>query len=83
MAVSIKNCKSAPGRNRIKRVVRESFRAHQHGLAGKGGLDLVVLPSRQAATICNSELTASLERHWHRICGTEGPAPDNFRRKQE
>jgi len=33
-AISKKNCRFASGRNRIKRVVRESFRHHQAALAG-------------------------------------------------
>ncbi len=64
MAVSAKICKTAVGRNRIKRVVRESFRTSQDELAGHVGVDLVVLPRKAAATICKSELRASLAKHW-------------------
>lgn len=67
MAVSTKVCKQAVGRNRLKRVIRESFRQHQAFLSGNGSHDIVVLPSRQAATICNSVLQASLARHWRNI----------------
>lgn len=70
LAVSTRVCKHAVGRNRIKRLVRESFRAHQYLLGPsrgeRGGVDLVVLPTRHAATICNRELMNSLAHHWHR-----------------
>lgn len=70
LAVSTRVCKRAVGRNRIKRLVRESFRAHQDlfgaSAGDRGGLDLVVLPTRHAATICNRELMTSLARHWRR-----------------
>ncbi len=91
MAVSARACRTAVGRNRIKRVVRDSFRHHHHLLANGGGKDLVVLPSREAATICNSELRASLEAHWRRIANDElrppgqrrGSHPAKNRRNQQ
>ena len=64
MAVSTKVCRQATGRNRLKRLIRESFRHHCTQLSAQGGLDLVVLPSRQAATMCNRALSAALVRHW-------------------
>ena len=67
MAVSRKVCKHAPGRNRLKRVIRESFRNHQEKLALGGGQDLVVLPSGRAASICNKALFESLRGHWQKI----------------
>lgn len=67
LAVSRKVCRGAADRNRIKRVIRESFRLHQRELAGQGGRDIVVLPNPLAATICNSELSESLARHWRTL----------------
>jgi ribonuclease P protein component len=64
--VSRKICPRAVGRNRLKRLVRESFRRHQADLASEGGVDIVVLPSRYAASQSNEALGASLERHWQR-----------------
>lgn len=72
LAVSRKACRTAVGRNRLKRLIRESFSAHQQQLASNGGLDIVVLPSPLAATICNSELRNLLRAHWKRI---ESPSP--------
>jgi ribonuclease P protein component len=65
MAVSRQVDKRAVGRNRIKRVVRESFR--QRYSADKVCLDIVVLPRRETATICNKRLFRSLQGHWSRL----------------
>ena len=86
MAVSRQVDRRAVGRNRIKRVIRESFRQSfetvrseaaiksiNSGKAGAGiagnypGIDVVVLPRRQAATICNHQLFQSLQTHWLRL----------------
>ncbi len=71
LAVSTRVCKQATGRNRLKRLVRESFRRHQELLATGGGVDIVVLPKPLAATMCNRTLSDALEGHWHR-CATAG-----------
>lgn len=63
LAISKKHCKKATGRNRIKRLVRESFRTHQRQL---NGLDVVVINQAAAATTPADELSESLERHWRR-----------------
>ena len=63
MAISKKHCKKASSRNRIKRLIRESFRYHQDALAG---LDIVVMNQPDAATATNSTIGESLERHWRR-----------------
>jgi ribonuclease P protein component len=82
MAVSRQIDKRAVGRNRIKRVVRESFRRFfnrpttlpENSLISADSyrginsfVDLVVLPRRECATICNRQLFQSLEAHWSRI----------------
>ena len=66
LAISKKNCRQASGRNRIKRVVRESFRQHQVELAG---LDIVVLNQPACRAASKQSLFDSLERHWEK-CGT-------------
>jgi ribonuclease P protein component len=63
LAIAKKRCRRAAARNRIKRVVRESFRQQQELLSG---LDIVVMNQPAAATADNAELFASLDRHWHR-----------------
>lgn len=63
LAISKKHCRQATGRNRIKRVVRESFRRHQADIAG---LDVVVINQPAAAGAANRQLFDSLEAHWRR-----------------
>ena len=63
LAISKKNCRQATGRNRIKRVVRESFRQHQAGLAG---LDVVVINQPAARSAGNQQLFDSMADHWRR-----------------
>jgi ribonuclease P protein component len=65
MAVSRQVDKRAVGRNRIKRVIRESFR--QQPASGARAVDFVVLPRKESATICNRQLYRSLEKHWARV----------------
>jgi len=64
LAISRKVAKSAVARNRLKRIVRESFRRHQHQL---DGLDCVVMGRTGLAAQDNAALFASLQRHWRRI----------------
>lgn len=67
MAVSKKACAKAVGRNRIKRVVRESFRRQMIGVASDDTLDFVVLPTVQAANQSKKALDESLSTHWQRL----------------
>jgi ribonuclease P protein component len=67
MAVAKKNCRKATGRNRLKRVVRESFRHHHQAQAITRGIDYVILPTAQAASICNKTLEESLQGHWQKV----------------
>ncbi len=70
LAISKKNCKTAVGRNNIKRIVRESFRRHQEKLAG---LDVVVMNKPMAAGAARRDLVESLEKHWQ-ACRQGGAA---------
>jgi ribonuclease P protein component len=72
MAVSRKVDKRAVGRNRIKRLVRESFRKarvllHSPDQLQKPGIDVVVLPRTVCATISSRQLSESLDAHWSRL----------------
>ncbi|MET0067121.1 MAG: ribonuclease P protein component [Candidatus Thiodiazotropha sp.] len=64
LAVSKKNCRRAVDRNRVKRMIRESFRHHQLSL---GGLDVVVVARPGAATSDNQRCQSALQHHWRRI----------------
>jgi len=72
MAVSKKAVAKAVGRNRIKRVVRESFRKQIAGPALGNTLDFVVLPTAQAANQSNKLLDESLSTHWQRLTRKAG-----------
>lgn len=70
MAVAKKAIPHAVGRNRIKRLVRESFRHQLVGqVAGQSveTLDFVVLPTAQAASQTNKVLVESLSVHWQKL----------------
>ena len=67
MAVSKKACPLAVGRNRIKRLVRESFRTRILGSGQQESLDFVVLPNPFAAKQTNKVLGQSLSSHWQRL----------------
>ena len=70
LAIGKKNCRLATQRNRIKRVIRESFRRNR-GLLG--GVDIVVINQPGATGADNKALFESLDRHWQRCAQT---APD-------
>lgn len=63
LAISKKNCRLAAQRNRLKRVVRESFRSHKETL---GGFDFVVMCQAAAPRASNKKLFESLAEHWQR-----------------
>jgi ribonuclease P protein component len=60
-AISAKRVRTAVGRNRLRRLVRESFRAVQSDLQG---LDIVAIAREQANRADKATLRQSLSRHW-------------------
>lgn len=64
LAISKRFIKTAVGRNRVKRLIRDSFRRHQALLIG---LDIVVMNRVGALTASNQALTKALEAHWRRV----------------
>ena len=64
LVIAKKNVRRAVDRNRLKRVIRESFRLQQEHLAG---LDVIVLARRDLGSLDNASFTAQLEKQWQRI----------------
>lgn len=64
LAIAKKHVKTAVGRNRIKRQVRESFRLHQEDL---GGFDIIVLSRVGCNQADPRELRASLDTLWLKL----------------
>ena len=62
--MSKKRVRLAVGRNRLRRLVRESFRLRAPRLPP---LDVVVLARDAAGAAVNREIFASLDRHWARL----------------
>lgn len=59
-----KQIKLAVDRNRIKRIVRESFRHNKHEIAA---IDLVVLGRKGLAELDNHELRAMIDALWFKL----------------
>ena len=63
-AFSKRRLATAVARNRLKRIVRESFGLNYRQL---GGLDVVIAAQRDLSTVANAELRGSLDQHWKKI----------------
>lgn len=72
LAIAKKRVRRAHRRNRLKRLVRESFRENQHQLSG---LDLVVTAHTAAEREPGATLRDSLQRHWRELSSKAGHEP--------
>ncbi|MCM2678089.1 ribonuclease P protein component [Echinimonas agarilytica] len=66
-AVSKKAAKLAVDRNKVKRVMRDSFRLRQHNLPS---VDIVVIGKGGVGKLDKSELHKLTEQLWHRLAKT-------------
>jgi ribonuclease P protein component len=64
MAISGKRVRLAVYRNRLKRIIRESFRKHQVLLSG---MDIVVTTNKCPGQINNKIIFSSLQKHWQKL----------------
>jgi ribonuclease P protein component len=64
LALSKKRIKTAVARNRLKRLIRESFRRHQHDLPN---IDIVVIGQTRAAQVSNQVIFDCLDVHWKNL----------------
>jgi len=64
LAISRSKIRSAANRNRLKRLLRESFRYNKERL---GGLDIVVAATGKRAHINNRSIKESINKHWEKL----------------
>ncbi|WP_245792340.1 ribonuclease P protein component [Teredinibacter waterburyi] len=70
LIIAKKNVRKAVYRNRLKRLIRESFRCKQHNLPA---IDAIVLARRGTEDIVNQELTKILNGLWIRVAKRAKP----------
>lgn len=63
-AIAKKKIRLAINRNRIKRLIRESFYHHQNTLKG---IDVVVMVQKEITLISNKKITQSINIHWDNV----------------
>jgi len=61
LAIAKKRVRRAVARNRLKRIIRDSFRQAKNQLLG---VDIVIMARDQAEPATNGELFTSLKKHW-------------------
>jgi ribonuclease P protein component len=77
-AIAKKRISLAVGRNRVRRLARESFR-HQRGTFN--GVDIVLLAQSAADKASNKQLQQSLDKHWEKIRNATGDDKNVSERK--
>ncbi|MFO1410285.1 MAG: ribonuclease P protein component [Steroidobacteraceae bacterium] len=67
LSIAVRTLGGAVGRNRVRRLIRESFRLHRRALPA---VDIVVSARTQARGASAAELRGALERLWQRIAAS-------------
>lgn len=65
LAIAKRQVRFAVDRNRLKRLIRESFRGAKQQLSD---LDIVIMARHEAGTSDNAVIYASLAAHWRSMC---------------
>lgn len=64
LVIAKKNIRLSVQRNRVKRIIRESFRLHQHQLPA---VDMIVMARKGLGELDNAAIHAELARMWQRL----------------
>ena len=64
LAIAKKRVRRAVARNRLKRIIRDSFRHAKNQLLG---VDIVIMARDQSEPAGNRDLFVSLEKHWRAV----------------
>jgi len=67
LAIAKKRIRLAVARNRLKRIIRDSFRHAKNQLLG---VDIVIMARDQTEQALNKDLFVSLEKHWRAVART-------------
>ncbi len=65
LVIAKKHVKLAVHRNRLKRLIRESFRLRPSQMPP---LDIIVLARKGMAELDNADVSLMLEKQWNRLC---------------
>ncbi len=79
LAISKKRARRAVDRNRLKRLVRESFRQSRDSLKG---YDIVVMNRDRCVHTGNKELQSALEEHWVKLVTTKSTVNNPDKRRK-
>lgn len=64
LTIAKKKEKTAVGRNRVKRIIRDSFRLNQHNMPN---IDIVVIARNDIGSATNQQLQKQLTKLWKKI----------------
>jgi ribonuclease P protein component len=67
LAIAKRHVPLAVARNRVRRIIRESFRHYQSALKGK---DIVVIAQTPLLELCNLRLKEELTQQWQGLVGS-------------